>query len=142
MLEHAAGIGYIWANRNAEGCAPPCGIEGFDGVGQHRTRRCRPDRAGDGNRAGRRNLVTPVVQHGGWIAGKGDVVVERDDITDVEHVIAIIAGQGSAVLVWRAAICGITIAPNLRIGLGGIGNIQLIAVFPLIVIDDRIIGSD
>ncbi|OQB01454.1 MAG: hypothetical protein BWY25_01139 [Chloroflexi bacterium ADurb.Bin222] len=143
IFEGLAGVGGIGAHRRLVGRAPfGRGIhlvaEGVQGV-----RPAGPGGASHRDGLAGRHLVLGVEQDVAGIAGDWDRVVGHDDIARVEHVIGVGADDRHAGLIGRTAVGRDPVAPDLRGAVQGrVGNIRLVAVLPVIVVDPGAVGCD
>ncbi|TLD44465.1 MAG: hypothetical protein FAZ92_03267 [Accumulibacter sp.] len=95
---------------------------------------------GQSNRLGGRNLV-PTIEVDRCQIGGGDCVVENDHLSRLDHIACIGGDTG------RGPIADVPIPPDLgsaeigrAVQIGRVGDVEIVTVLPLIVVDHRVIG--
>ena len=134
MLEHRGaqrrGENEIFAHRKNERLAPVLHGADFDGIGEQRARVGEPGRAGHDDAGAGAQTVATVIEHHGRTARQGHLVAQDDDRTRGERR-RIIGVAG------RFAVGIVAIAPDLRVGLHRITEIDFVAILPMIHHDLR-----
>ena len=134
MLEHRGGRrcgeNEVLADRQDERLAPILHGAHFHRVGQQRTRVGEPRRAGHDNARRGAEAVAAVVEHDRGIARQRHLIAQDDDRSGGERSRVVGVARWFAVGI-------VAIAPDLRVGLGRIAQIDLVAVLPVVDHDLR-----
>ncbi|EXI67855.1 MAG: hypothetical protein AW08_01796 [Candidatus Accumulibacter adjunctus] len=142
VLEHLA-IGRVRdvrADRDAILRSPALGIEDLDRTRQQRVRTAGPANVRQSDALRRRDLVTPVEIDDRLQGSRLHGAIEYDDRSRIDHVSRIAHHPG------RGTVADVPITPDLRtarvdcaVEIIRVGNIDVVAVFPLVVVDDRVV---
>ena len=131
VLKHLVSVD-IHAHGRFEVGAVLAGVLDFHGSGQHRPWCDGPPSTSHGDALVDAELIPAVVADLRGVARQGDVVLQGDDVVGVDHV----AGETG-----RDAVRRVVVTPHLRRALRGMLDVQLVAVLPVIVVDQCVVGG-